>query len=193
MNLFQSMLALGALILLGVLTLNTNRAILTHDDDMNVDESRITAMALAQSLAEEAGAKYFDAQPEDQPPGVLNNTSDLTPVNALGHGATEHYRGGAHDFNDFDDFNNLFVVYKSSNPADTASTPGSDYESIIPGLKAKYYLKAKVEYVKVDGSNIPIADQTSGVPTWHKRITVTVIDITRRDTVVYPAIMSYWN
>ena len=193
MNLGQSMFALVALAIMGYLSMNINRSILSEDDRVSRGEFGITAIALAQSLTEEATGKYFDANPETSIPAEVTNTSSLTAVNSLGRGPTEKYRNGTNDFNDLDDYNNLLLVYKSNNPADTASTAGSHWETIVPGLEAKFFIKAKVQYVKVNGSGIPIPDSASSVPTWHKKITVTVINPTTKDTLSYPAIMSYWR
>ena len=201
MNLGQSILALGALVILGLLGLNTNKAIMSENSRVNSGESGIAAVSIAQSLTEEAMAKYFDASPETAVPGEITSTSSLTPVGSLGHGSGEGYRTGTSDFNDFDDYNNLFLVYKSDKAGDAATTPGADKEIIVPGIDTKYYVKVRVQYVKVNASNIPVADDTSTVPTWHKKMTVTVINLSRRassesnaqDTLVYPAIMSYWR
>lgn len=193
MNLGQSLFALGALSIMGSLGLNANKAIMAESARINSGESGITSVGLAQSLVEEAMGKYFDSKTETAITGEITSTADLTPVSALGPGPSERYRGGVNDFNDVDDFNNLFLVYKSSNPSDTASTSGSNWETIVPSLEAKYYVKTKVSYVRVAGSNIPIADSESTVPTWHKKLTVTVINPTSRDTLVYPAVMSYWR
>jgi hypothetical protein len=148
----------------------------------------VTAVSIASSIAEEAMGKMFDSPVEDEISGAFTSTSELTPVNELGRGNTEVYHDATNDFNDFDDFNNLFLVFKSSNPADTASTPGSTWETIVPDLPCKYYVKTRVQYV-----NHTSPDDTSTVRTWHKRLTVTVINPTLGDTLRYPTIMSYWN
>lgn len=194
MHLGQSMFALAALALVGYLTLNTNRTIVDQNDRLNRANFGITAVALAQSLTQEAMSKYFDARDETQITGELHDPSELTPVNALGHGPTERYRNGTNDFNDFDDYNNLFLVYKSTNPADTASTSGSDWEKAVPNLDSKYFLKARVQYIDISRlSDTNEANDTSAVPTWHKRLRVTVINPTSKDTLVTSVIMSYWN
>ncbi len=192
-NLGQSLFALGALSIMGTLGLNANKTIIAENTRINSGESGITAVGLAQSLVEEAMGKYFDAKIDTAITGEITLTSQLTPVDQLGPGPNENYRAGTNDFNDFDDFNNLFLVYKSSNPSDTASTSGSDWETIVPSLEAKYFVKTKVTYISVNVSNIPQANSASSVPTWHKKLTVTVINPTSRDTLVYPAIMSYWR
>jgi hypothetical protein len=110
------MFALLALSILGYLALNVDRAILSENDRVNRGEFGITALSLAQSLVEEAMGKYFDARPETSILGEISTTTALTSPDSLGRGPTERYRYGTDDFNDFDDYNNLFLVYKSDNP-----------------------------------------------------------------------------
>ncbi len=199
MNLGQSMFALLALSILGYLALNTNKAIMTENERVSRGEFGVTGLAIAQSVAEEAMSKYFDANPETSVPGEIASTSSLTAVASLGKGVTEKYRNGTNDFNDFDDFNNLFLVYKSSHPSDTATTTGSSWETIVPNLERKYFVKCTVNYVKVN-AGVPIMDSVSTTPTWHKRMLIKVINPqppaskpTPDDTLWYPIIMSYWN
>lgn len=188
MNLGQSMFAIAALSILSYMALTANRNVASANDRMNTGEFGITAISLATSLVEEAMGKMFDAKIEDATTGELTSTSQLTPASSLGHGAGEQYRNGTSDFNDFDDFNNLFIVYKSNVAADTAKTTGSDWETIVPNIHAKYYVKSRVQYVSHTNLNA-----TSSVPTWHKKITVTVINPVSKDTLVFPAVMSFWN
>lgn len=200
MTLGQSIFALCALTILSMLALNTNTAIMSDGERVSRGEFGITALAIAQSVAEEAMSKYFDANPETSVPGEISSTSLLTPAASLGKGTTEGYRNGTNDFNDFDDFHNLFLVFKSSNPADTAKTSGSDWETIIPNLERKYLVRCTVNYVKLGPSGVPMLDSVSTTPTWHKRMLISVINPqppsakpTPDDTLRYPIIMSYWN
>ena len=194
MNLGQSMFALGALSLMGYMALNTNKAIMAENERLNQSQFGLTAISLAQSLSEEAMTKYFDAASESAVTGEISNVSNLTPAGSLGHGGSEHYRNASSDFNDFDDYDDLFIVYKSTNPADTISTPGSDWETAVPNLDSKYFIRAKVQYINIDNlSDTNPLNDTSSTQTWHKRLTVTVINPTTKDTLVYPTIMSYWN
>jgi hypothetical protein len=103
----------------------------------------------------------------------------------------ESYRAnvpGTKSFNDFDDYNNLFIVYKSNVAGDTARTPGSSYETTVPGIRAKYFVKARVNYVNQNDLN-----GFTTAKTWHKKITVTVTSPSFKDTLVFPAVMSFWN
>jgi hypothetical protein len=185
MNLGQMIMVLGALSLLGALVLNTNTGLMETNQTMNNSEFGITAVSLATSLVEEAMGKMYDQVIADSTSGALTDPSQLSVV--LGPGTGEAYRG-ALPFNDFDDFNGLFLVYKSDKLADAPTTPGSSYEYVVPGLHAKYFVKAKVNYVNYQHLN-----DTSAVRTWHKKITVTVTSPSCKDTLVFPAIMSYWN
>jgi hypothetical protein len=191
------MFAMGALSIMGYLALNTDKALMNDNERVSRGEFGITALAIAQSVAEEAMSKYFDAKIETATGGEVARTDSLTPLALLGKGPTEKYRDGANDFNDFDDFNNLFLVYKSGNPSDTAKTTGSHWETVVPNLERKYFVKCTVNYVQVN-SGVPNPDVVSTTPTWHKRMLIKVINPeafqpTADDTVTYPIIMSYWN
>lgn len=204
MNLGQMLLVLAALGLLGILTLSTNSNVMQSNQIQNNSEVGVTSVSLATSIVEEAMGTMFDSAIGDTSTGPVDSLSQLTPPGSLGHSVLESYRAnipGTKDFNDFDDFNNLFLVYKSDNPADTARTPGSDYEFTVPGIRNKYFVRTKVVYVDPAALN-----GVSSVCTWHKKITVTVtssfphigsaaqqLQDSLSNTLVYPAVMSYWN
>ncbi len=189
MNLGQMMLVVAALMLLGILVLNTNKTLLSTNDTQNTSEFGITAVSLATSLVEEANGKMFDEVVADSNTGALTNASQLSSV--LGPDGSEAYRDAVRDFNDYDDFNGLFLVYK--NPLDSATTPGATKEFVMPGIRAKYYVKAKIEWVNPTAANGYNIDAVVTTKTWHKKLTVTVTSPSMSDTLVYPSIMSYWN
>jgi hypothetical protein len=193
MNLGQMTLAVGALSMLGLLILNTNGTLLSTDVVMSESEFGITAVSLATSLVEEATGKSFDSVVSDTT-NPLTDPSTFTPTASLGHSPSESYRASVPsttDFNDFDDFNNLFLVFKSDVATDTTHTPGADYEQIVPGIHSKYYVQSKVRYV--DPSNL---QGFSVAQTRHKKLTVTVTrpkpNPTRQDTLVFSAVISFW-
>jgi hypothetical protein len=186
-SLSQTLFVVGAMFILGILLLNTNSTIVSTDETRNSSDFGITAVSLAASLIEEASGKMFDAAIEDSSTGQITSASALTAPASLGHSNLERYRG-ANDFNDFDDFNNLFIVFKSDNVADTARTSGSDWETIVPGIRTKCFVRAKVYYVQP-----PNLNTASTIRTWHKKIVVTVTSPSFKDTISVPAIMSYWN
>jgi hypothetical protein len=139
-------------------------------------------------MVEEASGKMFDEVIAGVNPAAVYDSSLFTLPANLNREGGETYRGTP-DFDDFDDFNNLFLVYKSEVPADSVLTAGSSKEFVVKGLRAKYFVKTRVVYV-----NPPNLDVAYTVrPTWHKKIIVTVTSPASKDTLVYPAIMSYWN
>ena len=173
MNLGQMMLVIGAVVLLGVLILNANSSVYQATDTMYTSEFGVTAISLATSIVEEASGKMFDKAIADTNAAAVYDSSYFTTPALLGP----------------DDFNGLFLVYKSNVAADTASTPGSNWETIIPGIRAKYFVHCTVCYV-----NPPNLDVAYTIrQTWHKKIIVTVTSPSSNDTLVYPSIMSYWN
>ncbi|MGB2957499.1 MAG: hypothetical protein WBD30_01280 [Bacteroidota bacterium] len=186
MNLGQMMLVIAALSILGILVLNANRTVLETNDTQNLSEFGINAVSLATSVVEEAMGKMYDEAIADSNTGELTDPKQLTAVAGLGPDGAEVYRDGVNDFNDFDDFDGLFLVYK--NPIDSIVTVGADKEVSVPGIRARYFVRTKVEYVAHSTPDVAVA-----ACTWHKKITVTVTSPSITDTLVYPALMSYWN
>ena len=186
MNLGQMMMVVAALSILGILLLNTNTTVLDTNDTQNLSEFGINAISLATSLVEEANGKMFDEVIADSTTPALSSPVALTSLANLGADGGETYRTAGNDFDDFDDFDGLILVYKS--PGDSSLMAGAAKEFVIPGIRAAYIVRARVDYVS--GADL---DLTSASPTWHKKITVTVTSPAIKDTLVYPAIMSYWN
>jgi|GEM_PF-501619 len=204
MNLGQMLMVTGAIVLLGILVLNANTTVYQANDTMYTSEFGVTAVSLATSIVEEAMGKMFDVVVSDSTSPSLMDSTKLTLPALLGPEAveTESYRGMVagkpHDFDDFDDFNNLKICYFSDAPGDSTGTAGF-LPIKVPGMRAKYYLTCQVTYVKPPNLDVDyIVRQT-----WHKKITVTVWSpsavkvngsgVSVPDTLVYPAIMSYWN
>jgi hypothetical protein len=204
MNLGQMMLVVGALAMLGLLTLSTNRTIMESNKTQNDSEFGVTAVSIATSVVEEAMGTMFDAAIGDTNVGAVTSVANLTAPLSLGHSVLESYRAhiaGTRDFGDFDDFKGLFLVYKS--PSDTASTAGSDYEFVVPGIRNKYFARVQVNYVDLTNLGSTLATNPRS---WYKRMTVTVTTPVPRigsaaqqlqdslaNTLVFPAIMAYWN
>ena len=197
MNLGQMMMVIGAIVMLGVLILNTNSTIYQTTDIMYSSEFGVTAISLSTSLVEEAMGKMFDQAVADSNAGALMDSTLLTQPGSLSAEAGESYRGnvvGTTDFNDFDDYNGLKICYHSEVPADNDATPGY-VQVMVPGIRAKYYVTCTVTYVNPPYLDVPYTVRQ----TWHKKLTVTVTSpsatgITGKpDTLAYPSIMSYWN
>lgn len=190
MGLGQMMLVIGALTLLGMIILTANATVFQNSDTMYNSEFGITAISLANSLTEEANGKMFDhCVAATSAPALFDSSLLASPINGLKPDPGESYRGltsGTTDFNDFDDFNGLKLVYLS--PTEVDSAPG--YTKIyIDGIRAKFYVTARVEYVQPPDLDVPVLSHQ----TWHKKITVTVKSPSLKDTLSYPSVMSYWN
>ncbi|MCK5571858.1 MAG: hypothetical protein KAJ12_03825 [Bacteroidetes bacterium] len=186
MSLGQMMLVVAAMSILGILVLNANRTVLETNDTQNQSEFGINAVSLATSIVEEAMGKMYDEAIADSNTGELGDPKQLTSAVGLGKEGAEAHRDGVNDFNDFDDFHNLFLVYK--NPVDSLVTAGADKEIEVPGIRDRYFVRTKVVYVTDADPDVAVAART-----WHKKMSVTVTSSTTRDTLVYPALMSYWN
>ncbi|GEM_PF-918266 len=81
----NTMLSIGALVVLGLFMLTSNAIINSSTQTMIRSEHYITAIGLAQSIVDEAKTKYFDEK-------VIGKTSiksdSLTPVAGLGYDGT---------------------------------------------------------------------------------------------------------
>jgi hypothetical protein len=94
----QMLLVLGAMLLLSILVLNTNRAKFFSEQEMAQAEYTLTATAVGQSLVSEIGSKSFDAATATN---EFADVSSFTAPNSLGHSSSEVYP----NYNDVDDFN----------------------------------------------------------------------------------------
>lgn len=168
MNTGQSMLSLGALLLLSLTVLRVNNNILVTDSVMQDSKFGILATSIATSLIEKASKKAFDANTFENP---VTNLSELTSAGGLGPNSGEN---PPDDCNDFDDFNG--------------------YTDHITGMpSAEFDVACEVTYVNPAN---PDGKVTS--PTWHKKITVTVASPNMgteeiRDTIRLSTIYSYWH
>lgn len=180
----QTMMAMGALTLLGIIILTSNSTMLQNERVVMDSEFGVAAISLATSIIEEIQGKVFDAATSDSGQTL---TSKLTPANSLGAAGTETYRptdSTKTDYNDVDDFHNFWIEYV----ADTTKPKIATFRGDARGFRADYFIRAKVEYV--NKSNLEVKSLTQ---TWHKKVTLTVSSPSSRDTLVFPTIISYWN
>lgn len=166
-------LALGAMILLTIVIMNTNKNSLYTEDVMYDSNFGITATSIASSIIEDANKKSFDnkfyyAVHPDSPATKVADPNDFTPVGDLGI-ETGEVSTDPITFNDFDDYNN-FATVDSSMPS------------------AIFNISSKVYYVNPNN-----LDGISGSPTFHKKISVKVWSVSMKDTMVMSSIYSYWN
>lgn len=121
----QSMLAIGAMIILSLTSLSFNSVVLQNSATELEDKVVLTAFSLADDLIEEIKEKSFDQNTIDFQAIALNQ---LTAANGLGPGGTESWP----NFNDIDDYN------------------GYTKEISLPHVEG-YNLTCKVHYVDADG------------------------------------------
>jgi hypothetical protein len=171
----QTILTIGALVLMSYSVLNLNRTIVNTDSNISENKFRMEALSIMNSHAEEAKRFFFDESTQDT--SSEKTIDDMTEPNALGFEAGE---GGIID--DFDDYNNLAL-------SDTGKS------GII------YNLLFDVEYVRLQGDSIVVS--SSKEP--HKRMRIRIFDtfpdpmLTRqvngqvvRDTLSIEFVKSYW-
>jgi hypothetical protein len=169
MNTGQTMLALGAMMLLSFLVLRFNSIHLTSAQASYNSKFGIVATSLANSLIEEAKDKAFDAVALD---------STITIASAANFSTTLGKEGGEvyPDFDDFDDYNNLYYL-------DTLSLKNPQ-----TGAPTGFEIRSKVEYVS-DAT----PDIKSGLKTYHKKMTVSVFSSAMMDTVKLSTVFSFWT
>jgi hypothetical protein len=170
MNTGQTILTIGALVLLGSTIVTVNRSSLSHGVILQQTEIGVYAISLAMGMIEEATGKAFDEFTAPDATGetdVATSTTQLTAVTSLGKEGSETYP----DFDDFDDYNSFNV-----NPR-IVYVPGVDTMKI----------RCEVGYVKETNPDVIVNEKT-----WHKKMTVYVTGTVTQDTVKVSTIFSYW-
>jgi hypothetical protein len=169
MNTGQTMLAMGAMMLLSFLVLRFNSIHLTSAQASYNSKFGIVATSLANSLIEEAKDKAYDAVALDTTK-TITSASDFSTT--LGKETGEVYP----DFDDFDDYDNLLYIDSLSlrNPQTGAPT--------------KFEIRSKVEYVTEATPDIKSVSKQ-----YHKKMTVAVFSSAMMDTVKLTTIFSFWT
>jgi len=169
MNTGQTMLAMGAMMLLSFLVLRFNSIHLTSAQASYNSKFGIVATSLANSLIEEAKDKAYDAVALDTTK-TISTAADFSTT--LGKETGEVYP----DFDDFDDYNNLLYIDSLSlkNPQTGAAT--------------KFEIRSIVEYVTDTAPDVKSASKQ-----YHKKITVSVFSSAMMDTVKLSTIFSFWT
>jgi len=172
MNTGQMMLTIGAIFLLSMVILTTNRGLIATNTTMVDNRYGILAVSIATSTIERATSKAFDHNTDTL---AINSTSSLTNVNALGIETGENINF-PENFNDFDDYN----CYKTIPKVDTLKFEGTNRKIIFNTF-------CRVDYVNQNSPNT-----ISSIRTWHKRMVVSVIATGMTDTIKMSSVYSYW-
>lgn len=172
MNTGQMLITIGAIFLLTMVILTTNRGLVTTNATMIDNRYGILATSLATSMIEKATGKAFDHNTDTT---AINDVNLLTNVSALGI-ETGESRNSPEDFNDFDDYN-CFIT----NPKlDTVAFEGTNRKIIFKTF-------CRVDYIRTSNPNSAWNQKT-----WHKRMIVRVISPEMTDTIKLSTIYSYW-
>jgi hypothetical protein len=146
----QSLLSLGAMMILALVSLNFNDTVLSNSTTEIENKVVLTAFSLADDLIEEIKVRAFDAATVDFP---TSNPASLTAPGSLGPGWWESYP----NFNDIDDFNNYSrvvsaphaenysvkcrIYYVSGDNPDQVSSTQTFYKKAIVTVSSPYMKK----------------------------------------------------
>jgi len=160
MNTGQSLLSIGAMMLLSILILRVNNSFTDTSTMLQNSKLGILATSIATSQIEEISRLAFD---EYTVSNSTNNLANLTPAGILGPETGETYP----NYDDIDDYNG--------------------YSKVDTSMTAVFNVSCKVEYVSSANPDVP-----SAVPTWNKKITITVTSPSMVDSIKMSTIYSYW-
>jgi hypothetical protein len=171
MNTGQSILTIGAMLLLSVLVLRVNRTLLYSGGTVSTSKLGIIAISLAQSRLEEIKSKAFD---ENSVSASVSATTTFTLPAKLGPETGEVYP----NFDDIDDYNG-FTRTDTVQIDPNVAKIGSNVEY--------FYESCSVVYV-----NSATPDVASNAQTWNKKIMVNVAHKQMTDTIKVSTVFSYW-
>jgi hypothetical protein len=159
----QTILTVGALVLLSILVMNVLRNAGASEEVYSSTRINLEAIALTTSIIEEASQLPFDEVCWDST-NLTKSLSDFTaPVNL---GADF----GEFDFSTFDDFDDF-----------------NGYASIETTLQCIYTLSCQVNYVTENNPNV-----NSGVKTYYKKLSIATTNQVNQDTLKMNYIHGYW-
>jgi hypothetical protein len=182
MNTGQTILTIGAIVLMGLTVISVNSSSLQHGAVLMQTKIGVYAISLAQSTIEDASGKAFDeASVISDIPTDASGLALLTAYNALGPEenstfAPPLYVEHANDkstFDDFDDFNNF---------RESKFVAGVDTMKIVSTVMY-------IDPANPDGStNTKFWDKKINVKVWRPSYETNA----RQDTVKMSYIFSYW-
>ena len=166
MNTGQSLITIGAMMLLSITVLRVNNNLLSTNTTLMDTKFGVLAVSLGTSIIEEANKKAFDLAGSDD---AIASIDLLTAPNGMGPAPGEVYP----DYNDFDDFNG-FVDTVSNLPSANFVISCSVYyiEPTNPDVKVNYRTWHKKIDVAITSPNMGNNED--------------------RDTVRLSSVFSYW-
>ncbi|MBD3288970.1 hypothetical protein GF337_09220 [candidate division KSB1 bacterium] len=175
MNTGQTLLTIGAMMILSLAVFNVNKMLLHCDFSLSENRYRLEAISLLTSYVEQTSQYFFDEASTDTT--SQKNLEDFTPPDNLGFEYNDHG-----NIDDFDDLHQMVLI-------DTGRS----------GVIYRNYFQ--VDYVKLQGNNIVISNERE----YHKRMTIFITDnydtpllykykngAKVRDTLQVSFVHSYW-
>jgi hypothetical protein len=163
----QTILSLGAIILLSIASLSMNRGFDANDAVMRNSKYAVMATSVASSIIEEATSKAFDETTSDS---LITTLSGLTVPGKIGLDAGESYS----TMNDFDDYNGYTRL-------DTIDAGGALNKIVFSTTCSVCY---------VNPSSPDLAQYTQ---TWYKKIIIRVSSPAMTDTIRQDFVFSYFR
>ncbi|MBE0557878.1 MAG: hypothetical protein IH628_11655 [Proteobacteria bacterium] len=171
MNLGQTMLSAGALVLLTILVINAHRLVVQSGDAAVSAEAAQVGIDLAQSLLDEIQTKKFDQFADTSGSQAV---SEFTAPASLGPGAGESFT--------LPDT----IIYKSIGKYNDVDDYHGYTRNTAVGQFAGYQLSVTVVYVDDDDPDVVVATRT-----YTKRVQVTVINSKYFKNMTFAAVVSY--
>lgn len=172
MNTGQTLITIGAIFLLSMVILTTNRGLISTNATMIDNRYGILGVSLATSTIEKATSKAFDHNTDTLSVNVL---TAITDYNRLGLETGEN-SNNPDGFNDFDDYN----CYRVTPKVDSLNFEGTS-------KKIAFNTYCSVDYVSVNDPRTVLNQRA-----WHKRLTVRVVSPGMNDTIKMSTVYSYW-
>lgn len=159
----ETLITLGAVIMLSMTAINVNNSFTENSDYFNKTKFGLESIAIANSFIEEASQMPFDEQSWDSTI-VEKLPTDMTPVSDLGvdFGETD-----MSTFDDFDDYHN--------------------YSQMDTTMQNVYEVKCFVHYI-----NPGIPDSSISNRSLYKKLTVSVKNTLTSDSMALSYVHGFW-
>jgi hypothetical protein len=177
----QTIITMGALMLLTFAVFNMNKMLGNADITLAQDRYKLEALSIMNSYMERASNNPFDEATNDTTITYISNpASVVVPPSKLGFDGTESTYD---DINDFDDFVDLTPFVETGRSG------------------VEYTMEFEVDYVDLSGGHFVHA----GGPTYNKRMKISIYDNydspliyketptgVKKDTLTLTFVYSYW-
>lgn len=164
MGMGQTMLTIGAMMLLSLVIIRINNGFLTTSGTLLNSKIGVLAVSLATSMIEEASGKAFDEN---------TDTTAVHQLSMLSNLGTDAGETADTLFDDFDDYNNFIK---------TIDIESSD----------RFTVKCKVDYINPSNPSVAVNQKTWHKKITVFITSPGMKNETRQDTVKISTVFSYW-